>query len=183
MAQLHTSGALDIKPDVINYSCVIHCWAKYGHKEAPEATQKLLRTMQQKYLVGDKSSRPDAITYFAVISAFARARQAERAGEFLEEMYSNYLDGNNSAKLDVISFGTILDALAKSKSHDALQYSKAILKRMAQLHALGGLDTKPDAISYSSVINCWAKSGCKDASDATPKLLRTNSSTMLETTL
>jgi pentatricopeptide repeat protein len=78
--------------------------------DAPEGALKLLRTMIQHHLAGDESLRPDMITYSAVISAFARAGQAEHAEALLAEMYSDYLDGNNSAKLSIISFSTILDA-------------------------------------------------------------------------
>jgi hypothetical protein len=50
MAQLHKSGVLDIKPDIISYTSVINCWAKSGSKEAPDAALKLFRTTQQQYL-------------------------------------------------------------------------------------------------------------------------------------
>jgi hypothetical protein len=79
MTQLHNSGALDAKPPttiVLSYNCgMINCWAKSGRSDA---AQKLLRTMQQQYLSGDKSSRPNTITYAIVIVAFVRAGQAKQ---------------------------------------------------------------------------------------------------------
>ncbi len=88
MSQLHASGAVDIKSDVISYSSVINCWAKSGRKDAPDAALELLRTMQQQYLAGEKSLRPDAIVHNQVISAFERAGQANRAKEIRKEMRS-----------------------------------------------------------------------------------------------
>jgi pentatricopeptide repeat protein len=76
--------------------------------------QKMLRTMQQQYLAGDNSSRPNTITYNTVLIAFVGAGHAERAEELLEEMRFAYFDGNNSAKPDVISFHTVVNALLKS---------------------------------------------------------------------
>jgi pentatricopeptide repeat protein len=138
-----------------------------------DAALKVLRSMQQQHLAGDKFLRSNTITYNTVISAFARAGQAERAEALVEEMYSDYLDGNDSAKPNVRSFSVVLDAWSKSRSRDAPQWAEAILERMTQLHSSGGLDTKPNIVSYSSVINCWANSGSKEAPDAALKLLRT----------
>jgi hypothetical protein len=118
MTQLHSSGAFDIKPNSRSYGSVINCWAKSGCKDAPDAAQKLLLTMKQQYLAGDKFSRPNKIIYSTVISAFAWAGQTEPKEEVLEEMYSDYLVGNDSCKPTVISFTTILDAWLKSKSCD-----------------------------------------------------------------
>jgi pentatricopeptide repeat protein len=105
--------------------------------------------MQQQYLAGDESSRPNTIVYSAVISALARAGQAECAEELLQEMYSDDLKGNDSAKPDVISFNSVLDAWSKSGSRDAPQRAEAILERMTQLHSSDeALDIKPNLISY-----------------------------------
>jgi pentatricopeptide repeat protein len=70
------------------YSSVINCWARSGRKDAPDGALKLLRTMQQQYLAGEKSLRPDAIVYSTVISTFVRAGQANRAEEIREEIRS-----------------------------------------------------------------------------------------------
>jgi pentatricopeptide repeat protein len=78
--------------------------------------------MKQQYLAGDESLRPNTITYSAVISALARAGQAEQGAEaLLEEMDSDYLAGNDSCKPNVISFCVVWDAWSKSESPDAPQ--------------------------------------------------------------
>jgi pentatricopeptide repeat protein len=74
---------------------VIKCWTRSGRKDAPDAALKLLRTMQQQYLAGEKSLRPDAIVYNQVISAFARAGQANRAKEIREEIRSWEVNNTN----------------------------------------------------------------------------------------
>jgi pentatricopeptide repeat protein len=155
-----------------SYSSLINCWAKSNREAAPDAAQKLLLTMKQQYLAGEESYlRPNTIAYSAVISALARAGQAEGAEALLEEMDSDYLDGNDSCKPNVLSFSVVWDAWSKSESPDAPQHAESILERMTQQHAWGALDTKPNTVSYNTMINCWAKSNRKDAPDAAQKLL------------
>jgi pentatricopeptide repeat protein len=171
---LQLSGALDIKPNLICYNSLIfnqllgQFWSQGCSKCGSKAACGYEATVHcWKEVAKDEY---DHIT--SVISAFARAGQAEHAETLLKVMYSDYLDGNDSAKLDVISFSIVLDAWSKSGSPESPHRAEAIIERMAQLHGSGALNAKPNNISYNSVINCWAKLGRTDAPDAVLKLLR-----------
>jgi hypothetical protein len=74
---------------------VINCWAKSGRKDAPDTALKLLTTMQQQYLAGDNSLRPNAIVYNIVLSAFDRAGQANRLKEIRKEMRTWEVNNTN----------------------------------------------------------------------------------------
>jgi hypothetical protein len=87
MSQLHDASGrgLDIKPDSISYSSAINCWAKSGLKDDPDAALKLLHTMKQQYLAGDKSLRPNSIVYETVIRTLVQAGPTYRAKELRDE--------------------------------------------------------------------------------------------------
>jgi pentatricopeptide repeat protein len=100
----------------------------------------------------------------AVISAYARAGNAERAEALLDTMLKDYQRGNKSAKPDFKSFDIVINAWAgwgdKDPSPmDAWQAEK-VLRRMWLLHDNGGLkQVRPTADVYKRIIVAYKKAG------------------------
>lgn len=175
MLEEYECGKLDSKPDTVCYSTIINCWAKSKQKHAPERAEAILRNMKEQYeIFGNVQLRPNAITYSAVMDAYAQCGNIERVEALLLEMYNEYTNGNALLRPGIVCYNILLNAWSKLKSPISAERAEDILLTMNEQYESGRFHVKPDAISYACVIDCWSKKSRNDknAAQRAERLLR-----------
>lgn len=81
------------RPNLKTYNTLINCWAHSESKDiCGKKAMSILEKLEGLYQAGDKTLKPDDVTYNTVIKALARSLQgdaAEKAEECLERMKSD----------------------------------------------------------------------------------------------
>jgi pentatricopeptide repeat protein len=157
---------------VRSYSGVIKCWANvvtvenhHGEKAASKCEQIL--TKMEKRGADDSSIRPNLVAYTTCISAWARARDSEkapaRAENILNRMIDLYYDEGMNELPDLegdlenarhdAPFNSVITAYARSMDPAASDRALAILDR------LESSPIEPTATTYNAVMDACAKMG------------------------
>jgi pentatricopeptide repeat protein len=109
----------DLEPNVATWTIVISAWArlsKRNRKGAAKRAGNLLKRMEQLCSDGRINVKPDAITYWTCLNAYAFSKEKEdiEDGEqLLEEMNELYLDGDDAMKPSLLSIKLLVDAWIK----------------------------------------------------------------------
>lgn len=110
----------------------------------------ILKEMLSKYQAGNKSCRPDVISYTTVMQSWAKKGHPVRAQEILRMMFEDYQNSNESAKPDRQAFNTVLAAFSRSKAQDSAELAERFIMEMRQIAKEGILDVHPDVFSVSN---------------------------------
>ena len=157
--ELHSTGKLVEGPDVISYRTVIDCWSKSSKPKAPIRALNILVTMIKKSKQdNNKNIRPDAVTYSAVMSAFARRGDIDSAKKVFTIMKNDFNSGNINAKPSIRTYSVLIYAWSKSDKPNAPEEADLLLREILDLYSTQELEEGPDAITYIAVIDCWSKS-------------------------
>lgn len=107
------------------------------------------------YQRGNKSAKPNAITFTSVINAWARSRDkeaGERAEALLDKMVKLYEKGDSDLKPNVITFTSVIHAYARTGVRDAATKANGVLKKMESI------GVKPNLQTYNVLISLWGNS-------------------------
>lgn len=147
----------DIVPDTVCWNSAINAWAQVGNGERSE---RLFQEMLANYMeTKDERQRPNAMTFTAVLSGWAKTRfnkQApQRAEKVLNQMEELYKSGilPEDAKPNCVSYSILLDCLAYRKNRSSAEKAEKILCKMKESDDVG---LKPNVISYNAVIKAWS---------------------------
>jgi hypothetical protein len=154
-----------LEPDTVSYSTLLNTWSKSTDKLAAERCERLLQTLEQRYLTTHSSSDLNISYYNIWINALSRSgdnHAGTKAGNILRRVEELQASGCN-IQPNLITFNSILNAWAKSTEPRAASSAEALLQKMERSHEQNKLDFRPDNISYTTVIDALAKSGEKDA--------------------
>ena len=111
--------------------------------------------MEKTIQAGNTDCRPTAVTYNAVINAFAKSKMedaAERAEEILLKMEKMYEAGAD-IQPNTRSFNSVMNAWAKSSRDDAADHAQELFDFMNGLYKKTNKSVRPDVHSYCTVIN------------------------------
>lgn len=161
MHELYEAGYEAVKPDVISYTIVMNCHAKFGQGEKAETLLRKLIQMHRD--TGDPDYMADLPTHNTVLLAWARSKEPERADRFLRFMYEEA-----AIKPDERSFNIVISAWAKV---GAAEKAEEILTRMHELYMAGQLQTRPTTVTYNTVLDSWSKSNQRHAWKRSTKIL------------
>jgi hypothetical protein len=159
-------------PNAITYTTVIKALSKSGDgASAAEEAEKILQRMTQMYKSGVVNTKPDVVTYNAVINCWAQSNHPNatmRAESILTDMIRNYQSDpikNADLSPDTQIFSTVINVWAQQQHHSPLGNTQAAMKAqslltdMEQLYEDGISNAIPNSITYTTVIKAWAKSG------------------------
>ena len=165
-------------PSTTIYNVVATAWARAGD---PPQAEAVLREQCEKALQHDYC-RPDATSFAAVLSAYARSEDetAPERAEALLALQCRYASQMSTAQErarvqpNVVTYTIILDSWAKSNRYDAPLRAHAILQQMNE-HAASNDDESnngvaPNTLSYNAVLNAWARSGRLEAVERVEEL-------------
>ena len=111
------------------------------------------------YEAGNKTARPNLISYVSLINAIARSRDddcAERAEGILFYMYKQYRDGNKDVKPNAKLIAMVLDCWQKSGKPNAGERAEALLDWMLDIYETENDETfEPNEYIYSSGAYLW----------------------------
>jgi pentatricopeptide repeat protein len=160
-----------IEPDLYSYNTVI---SAFGNSKAKDrlknsrAAHDLLNEMRKRYReTGDARIRPSRVSYNAVINAYAKSHEPEKAERLLAEMFEDYLSGwNPSARPDVTSFNAVLKAIAfgagkncnEGKDDHLEEKAQELFSRMESL-APDNPEWAPNVVTYTTLVLCHGLSG------------------------
>jgi hypothetical protein len=162
-----------LEPDTVSYSTLFHTWSKSTDKRAAERCERLLQTLEQRYLTTNSSTDLKISYYNIWINALSRSgdhNAGTKAENILRRVEELQASGCN-IQPNLITFNSVLNAWAKSTESRAASSAEALLQKMERLHEQNQLDFRPDTISYTTVINALAKSGEKDAASRAEQIL------------
>uniref|UniRef100_A0A7S4ERC5 Pentacotripeptide-repeat region of PRORP domain-containing protein n=1 Tax=Pseudo-nitzschia australis TaxID=44445 RepID=A0A7S4ERC5_9STRA len=139
---------------------VISAYAKSGNEDAPECVDSLLAQLEGKYLSGEKTARPDKITFLGIFDTYAKAgvSDAEERCDVLLERMSQYRDMLQLEDLepDRVVYNAVLNGLAKSQQPDVIRKVEDIL---AMMESSTDERLRPDIVTYATVVDCYTKCG------------------------
>lgn len=130
----------DVKPDARTYKSVILAHMKSGGKVGAKRGEDVLQRMEG---LNSKAFIPDVMCYNAVIRAYARIGDGEKAFQILRRMLESSRTQPNK-----ITFNTVLDAFAKSGHKGAGEKAESLLNEMYSLYEDGAKQLEPDVVSY-----------------------------------
>ncbi len=139
---------------------VISAYAKSGDEEAPERVDSLLAQLEGRFLSGDKTARPDKITFLGIFDTYAKSEVSnadERCDALLDRMsfYRDTLDLED-LEPDRVVYNALINALAKSQQPHVVETVEDIL---AMMESSPDENMRPDIVTYATVIDCFTKCG------------------------
>jgi hypothetical protein len=130
--------------------------------------------MIRKYRSGDPDVVPNARSFNAAISAYAKCDSpgaAQQAEHLLNQMDGLYMSGLEEAKPNSFNYNSLISAWANCNDEGSAQRAAEILERMEQCYAYGDVSCKPTTVSFNAVIDAYAKSGLPDAAERAEDVL------------
>eukprot|EP00934_Nitzschia_sp_Nitz4_P001864 Nitzschia sp. Nitz4//scaffold58_size112336//69532//71889//NITZ4_004040-RA/size112336-processed-gene-0.71-mRNA-1//1//CDS//3329555010//1864//frame0 len=141
----------DWEPDIAVYNTVMAAWSKAGE---PQRAYTWLEQVRNSTVI------PNASSYHAVLTGFAKLGDSEQAERILNEFHQAYVEGDVDVRPNTRTYNIVLDSWAKSKVPEAWQRASAILHYMKDIYAkTGDVETRPDARTWNTVINCFRHCG------------------------
>jgi pentatricopeptide repeat protein len=147
-----------ILPDQICYNVCLHALGNAGYaRQAHEMLCKMTQIARENH---DKSLLPDAYSFLAVIKAYTKCNEPNKAVEVLEQMIrqesqmQNGNSGTNSNNHITTIYTTILDVLARQpNSGPNVEF---MLQHMEQLYQQTGIG-QPCREAYTIAIRAWGQ--------------------------
>ena len=178
----------DWKPDVAIFNAVVQAWVKSGEPQKAEDFLRYMMVMDKENVDSDDKSenyldhfvQPNSRSFNAVLSAWAKIGEAERAEVMLMEMHNLHVEEKYDTRPTVVSYNTVLDSYAQKtikimnakkkknglknrhKRKDNCKWTsdqgedapwnraEAILNHMIELYRNGDLSVKPTARTWNT---------------------------------
>jgi pentatricopeptide repeat protein len=142
-------------PDAKKYAIMIQ---GYGNIHEPDRAMELLRDM----LCQDSHVEPNISVITAVMDAFAKSNNPERAREVLQLVADDPKCKQLGIRPNAFTYGVVLKCLARSTSLDAGKSAEALLDEMERRSQAGESDFKPNERSYQLAIQACHMAGDVD---------------------
>ena len=142
-------------------------------KGCADRAKHLLDEMGRLYFEGDEELMPEALTFGAIINAYANSKESgasDKAAQLLLHCESLSQFGFELARPNTFLYNACLNAFAKDPSRNGADKAEDMLRAMEL--DLGGYNIQPDCVSYSTVINAIAMSNALDSGTRADIILR-----------
>jgi len=166
-------------PDIATWNTLINVYTKSGDPAAPEKAERVLRKVESSYLNGTYDRRPQALTYSAVIQAWAkscRPEAAKRARGIIDAMRKPKTGvGGRSLVTEPTSvcYDGLIHALARSDDEDAVQQIEETLRYMEDQASVGNTSIVPTTRTYqAAILGLSKRSNTNDGAAKAEKILR-----------
>jgi pentatricopeptide repeat protein len=147
----------ELKPDGTSFATLMSAWGRTKSEYGAAKAQKVFNDMVALYTAGDKDLQPTKIHYSALLDAWAKAGQPERAENILRKLE------REAVNPDISCYNAVMNGWAKSRSPDAAYRAQALFDEAVRVYEAGDRnDMKPDVHSYGTLISAWGRSNSKD---------------------
>lgn len=152
--------------DIVFYNTVIGAYVATMTPEGNRRAEELLQRMEEQSKDGNRSIKPNTITYNAVLSSSS----AERAQEIFDQMMVRYNGGDKTVKPNAATFYYLLKAWLKSDAPESVERAEEVLR---QKDAFQSEDPSVFAniIDYHHVQTKWGKCHREDGPERSEALL------------
>ncbi|KAL3765476.1 hypothetical protein ACHAWO_009321 [Cyclotella atomus] len=149
-----------LKADLFSYNSVLDALAKKGDAVAAEA---LLNQMYKRAKRESGAETPNAFSYTAVLSAYARhedkATAVNRAEALVNDLETKWASGETDSRPDTSVYNALINCWAKSGDKKTLYRVTQILDLMEELGLQGGdSDVMPNSRTYCAVLDALSRS-------------------------
>jgi len=151
--------------DAFSYCTLIAAYANKGDRASAERAEEILDDMEK---VG---ATPNCYTLNAVMNAWIRCGELQRAEQILERMEKAFYEGSFAVVPNVVSYTTVMNGWAKSKQASAVEKTEEIFQRMVSSYEAGNEEARPNLFSLVTLINSITKSGRKGAAERAENIL------------
>jgi pentatricopeptide repeat protein len=138
------------------YCALMAVWAKSEREDASTHVEKLFDEMNDKYLAGNRSMKPDSRAFHIVMSAVARTGDGSRVEHYLRRP---------DLKPTVWHYNAAI--LAWSKNPDAKSFEKA----ESLLHEMQSRNIRPDAVTYFVLLQMLSTRSIPDKERRTESII------------
>jgi tetratricopeptide (TPR) repeat protein len=136
------------KPNLSSYLAILKALAKQS-KRYPDAAEKceiIVKNMEDRYLRGESSVKPDIACYNCWIDVYSKSGSKDAASNALNVIERVItLSKDLDLRPDVVSFTTAMNAIANSNC--APDSAEALLDQMTELNI------KPNKYTYNSFVS------------------------------
>jgi len=140
-----------LRPDAHAYTTLLQIFSQNGHSER---AQNWFKIMEKQYQGGDFKSKPNKVTYTALINCWRNSGQAEAgviAEQILSMMERKYKEeGDWGLKPDAFAFAAVIDAWARTKMPNKSVRAWKIYQQMKEQYKNGDMESKPNNVIVSS---------------------------------
>ncbi len=138
---------------------LIKMLGKSGRKHGVSQAQTIFDEMEALYRTsGDPTAMPSIDHFTALIDAWARVGNAEKAESLLRRM-----ETCGYVQPDRVVYNIVLNAWARSANPAAPERAHAIFGAMMKRYNAGLHDLKPDNVTIGTMIVMWGRSGRRDS--------------------
>ena len=157
MDKCHRRGSTDIKPDASSYNIVISSIApsvkKYHDMGGARRADKILARLEQGYLAGDETLRPDTIIYNQVIDYWAKTQSVNghylKAREVLDRQIKMHEEhGVQKCRPDVMSYTSVIGAAASTYGSKREKRRSFDLAHATFMESCKCKHTQPNEVTY-----------------------------------
>ena len=141
-----------IRPDTTAYTTLIQIYANSGRPDSVQNALRWFDKMERLYEDGDVRSKPNKVTYTALINCWRRSG-LEEAGEEAEKILSameSKCRGDLDLKPDAFVYAAVIDAWARCKSHDKAARARSVYQRMKKQFSDGNMESRPNNVIVST---------------------------------
>jgi pentatricopeptide repeat protein len=135
---------------------VCAAWANSG--EDPQKCENILNSMQHLYENGNATMKPSRVAFGAVVNAWSKAGNVERAEAIVNHM--EQLQGQDYEEMapNHVIYNSLISAYANSRKVDVIDRVESILQKMLDMKSKGKLDASPTRITFNSVLSVYQRS-------------------------
>lgn len=155
--------------DEVSYNIVMNAWFNSGnHKAAALRANELFEEMKREYRDGDKSKKPDVITYNTMIKTIAQSRMKgcfDEARALIDEMQA---EGHAPQSF---TWNHLMSAMVKSGEPGAVEKAEGMLNEMEAMYKNGNKNVRPGEVTFNILLHAYAKSKNPHYAEKAEKLL------------
>ena len=145
--------SLNLKPDVVNYNCLMTAWGRSKVGDPAEPVIRLFDKMKKQWKEGDPFAKPDQHALNAVIFGLGRSRdqtsvsQAEAIFDTAEEF---------DIKRDFFMYNSLMSGWMRHKQPEKVE---ELFQEMKRGFEKGEVNLKPSPSSHVTRLQAWSKIG------------------------
>ena len=149
----------EVRPDSFLLTSVIRAWAKSGRIEGPEMAEAILSLMHDLHENGWEDSRPNLISYGAVMDAWNQSRHPD-GPHAIDRLLNRMKEMENSElQPDSLIYSLAIDAWSRSGTLHSTKKAHERLNEMIGLSTNGNQRVSPTADNFARVMHAMAKNG------------------------
>jgi len=172
MKQKDRAGIPNVRPNTRTYNSCLDILCRSGETDKAE---ELLYHMLALAKTGDQDASPDAFSFNAVISGFARSRKPG-AGQRAESILYRFVEFSEEfpdVRPDIRSFTHIIAHYSRAKNMPDSPYrAENVLNQLISMFRSGHKHLSPNVYAFTTVMDAYASQKHPDSGEYAERLVR-----------